>query len=175
MVEIKSVWTEENLKEYARYNTFSKGVFSRFMVIALIALYAVVVVGCLILYFMTELVFALIMPVIFTLFLVGCFLFLVSTMKEFVKNALKTGENEDFDSVLIDTDNIFICKEQQPIGQLDWDKITKIGINEKAGAVYLSTEENAVLILEFKNIVKGTEKELRETVKEKYDKLSKKT
>lgn len=174
MVEIKSNWTEENLKEYARFTTFSKGGFSKFMIFALIVLYIVVVVGCLTIYFMMKLIFALIMLIIFTCFLAACGLFFVLTMKDFVKTALKSSENEDFDSVLINADNIFICKDQQPIGELDWDKITKIHINEKAGAVYLCTEENAVLILEFKNIVTGTEKELRETVKEKYGKLSKK-
>ena len=174
MVEINTKWTEENLKEYTKYVTFSNGRFSKLVFISLVALYFVVVAGCLALYFSMKLTFALIMTIVFTCFMAACVVFFALTIKDFVKTALKSSENEDFNGVLISSDNIFICKDQQPIGELEWDKITKIYTNDKAGAIYLCTEENAVLILEFKNIVNGTEKELRETAKEKYDKLSKK-
>lgn len=174
MVEIKTKWTEENLKEYTKFVTFSAGKLSKVMFISVLALYFIVVAGCLALYFAMKFTVALVMAIGFTCFLAVCVLFFALTIKDFVKTTLKSSENEEFDSVLINTENIFICKDQQPIGELEWDKITKIYFNEKCGAVYLSTSENAVLILEYKNIVSGTEQELRETVKKKYDKLSKK-
>ena len=174
MVEINTKWTEENLKEYTKFVTFSKGKFSKLVLVGLVVLYLVVVAGCLALFLVMKLTFALVMAILFTLFMIACGVFYAITLKDFVKATLKSGENEEFNSVLIGSDHIFICKDQQPIGELEWDKITKIYLNEKAGAVYLCTEENAVLILEFKNITNGTEQELREIVKEKYDKLSKK-
>ncbi len=174
MVEINTKWTEENLKEYTRYVTFLKGKLSKLVLIGLVVLYLVVDAGCLALFLAMKLTFALVMAILFTCFMAACAVFFAITIRDFVKTTLKSSENEDFNGVLINSDHIFICKDQQPIGELEWDKITKIYINEKAGAVYLCTEENAVLILEFKNITNGTEKELREAVKEKYDKLSKK-
>ena len=174
MVEINTRWTEENLKEYTKFVTFSKGKFSSLVLVGLVVLYILVVAGCIALFLVMKLTFALVMVILFTLFMIACGVFYAITLKDFVKATLKSGENEEFNSVLISSDHIFICKYQQPIGELEWDKITKIYLNEKAGAVYLCTEENAVLILEFKNITNGTEQELRETVKEKYDKLSKK-
>lgn len=174
MVEIKTQWTEENLKEYTKYTAFVKGRLSRVMLIALLVLYVIVVSGCIALYCMFKYVFAIVMAIAFTVFLAACLLFFALTVRDFVKTNLKAGENEEFDSVLINEDNIFICKDGQPIGELEWDKIAKIYTNEKAGAVYLCTAENAVLILEYKNIVGGTEKELKETVEKRYDKLSKK-
>ncbi|MDE6724472.1 MAG: hypothetical protein K2J79_02605 [Ruminiclostridium sp.] len=174
MVEINTKWTEKNLKEYTKFVTFSKGKFSKLVLVGLVVLYLVVVTGCLALFFVMELTFALVMAILFTCFMAACGVFYAITLRDFVKSTLKSSENEDFNSVLINSEHIFICKDQQPIGELEWDKITKIYLNEKVGAVYLCTEENAVLILEFKNITQGTEQELRETVKEKYDKLSKK-
>ncbi|HBH95307.1 MAG TPA: hypothetical protein DDX91_06105 [Ruminococcaceae bacterium] len=174
MVEIKTLWTEENLKEYTKYTTFVKGRLNKVMFIALLVLYAAVVGGCIALFCMFKFTFALVMAIAFTVLLAVCILFFALTVKDFVKTALKAGENEEFDSVLINEDNIFICKNGQPIGELEWDKITRIYTNEKAGAVYLCTAENAVLILEYKNIVGGTEKELKDTVEKRYDKLSKK-
>lgn len=174
MVEIKTKWTEENLKEYTKYTTFVKGKLSKIMFIALLALYVIVVAGCIALYCMFKYTFALVMAIAFTCFLAACLIFFALTTRDFVKTTLKASENEEFDSVLINEDNIFICKDGQPIGELEWDKIAKIYNNEKAEAVYLCTAENAVLILEYKNIVSGTEKELKETAEKRYDKLSKK-
>ncbi|MDE7281226.1 MAG: hypothetical protein K2N36_05750 [Ruminiclostridium sp.] len=173
MVEINTRWTEENLKEYTKFIAFSKGKLSRLVLAGLAVLYLVVVAGCMALFLVMKLTFALVMAILFTLFMIACGVFYAITLKDFVKATLKSGENEEFNSVLISSDHILICKDQQPIGELDWDKIAKIFINEKAGAIYLCTEENAVLILEFRNITKGTEQELREAVKEKNEHQSK--
>ncbi len=174
MVEVKTQWTEENLKEYTKYVAFSKGQLNKLIFIIISVIYVIVAAGCIAIYCIFQYTFALVMAIAFTCFMALCVVFFILTIRGFVKSTLNSSENEEFDSVLINDEHIFICKEQQPIGELDWNKITKIYINDKAGAVYLCTEENAVLLLEFKNITGGTEKELREIVKEKYDKLSKK-
>lgn len=174
MVEIKTKWTEENLKDYTRFIIFNKSKLNKYLYIAMLVLYVLILAGCLTVYFAMHFDFALIMLLGFTFFLAVCILIYAFILKDFVKTTLKSNENEAFDSVLINSNNIFICKDQQPIGELDWEQIVKIYINEKCGAVYLCTQENAILILEYKNITGGTQQELIETVKEKNDKLSKK-
>lgn len=174
MVEIKTKWTEENLKDYMRFNIFNKSKLNKYLFIALIVLYVLVVAGCITIYFVLDFSPALIMLLGFTVILAVSFLIYFFILKDFVKTTLKSNKNEVFDSVLLNSSTIIVCKDQQPIGELGWGKIAKIYINDKCGAVYLCTEENAILILEFKNIVGGTEQELIETVKEKNDKLSKK-
>lgn len=174
MVEVKTQWTEENLKEYTKYVAINKNQLNKFIFIIISVIYVIVTAGCIAIYCIFQYTFALIMAIGFTCFIALCVLFFILSIRGFVKTTLNSNENEEFDSVLINGEHIFICKDQQPIGELDWSKITKIYINDKAGAVYLCTEDNAVLLLEYKNIVGGTEKELRETVKEKHDQLSKK-
>lgn len=66
MVEIKTLWTEENLKEYTKYTTFVKGRLNKVMFIVLLVLYAAVVGGCIALFCMFKFTFALVMAIAFT-------------------------------------------------------------------------------------------------------------
>lgn len=174
MVEIKTSWTEENLKEYYKYTFFTQKVLPKILLVILPILYLVIVAYCVIVYinlnFTFTLIFAIVMTVVFAL----SGLIFVYMLKSIVKNTLKANENSEFNRAVISKDAIILFNNEKPYGELDWEKIKKISVNEKYSAVYLSTEENAVLILESKNIINGTWDLLKEIAAEKNDKLPKK-
>lgn len=174
MVEIRTSWTEENLKEYYKYTIFSEKKLPKILLALLPVLYLAILVYCIIVFinmhFTAILVFAIVMTVIFA----ASAAIFVSMLKSIIKNTLKSNENSDFNKAVISRDAIILFKDEKPFGELDWDKIKKVTLNEKFSAVYLSTEENAVLILESKNILNGTWNTLKEIATEKNDKLSKK-
>lgn len=174
MVEIKTEWTADNLKKYAEFVFFRKNKFAKVMLIIFPLVFIALVIGCLAIFFLMKLFFGLIMAAVLVLFSGICFVFLRFAINEFVKNALETNGASDFDSALLSGEAIFICKNGEPVGQLSFERLASIDFDERAGAVYLSTVENAVLILEFKNIIKGSKQELTKAVKDIYDKLPKK-
>lgn len=174
MVEIKTLWTEENLWQYYKYMIFSEKMLPKILLAVLPILYLVIVIYCLIVYinmqFLLTLVLAIVMTVIFALSAI-IFIFMI---KSIIKTTLKANENSNFNKAFISKDSIILFKDEKPLGELDWEKIKKISVNDKFSAVYLSTDENAVLILESKNIINGTWDTLKEIAAEKNDKLSKK-
>lgn len=174
MVEIKTSWTEENLKEYYKYTFFAQKVLPKALLVILPVLYLIIVIYCIIVYINMQFVFTLIFAIVMTVVFALSGLLFVYMLKSIIKNTLKANENSEFNRAVISKDTIILFKDEKPYGELDWEKIKKISVNEKYSAVYLSTEENAVLILESKNIINGTWDSLKEIAKEKNDKLPKK-
>ncbi|MCM1488801.1 MAG: hypothetical protein NC203_10595 [Firmicutes bacterium] len=174
MVEIKTSWTEENLSEYYKYTIFSSKKLPKILLAVLPIMYLAIVAYCLAVFirmkYTLTLVFALVMTLIFAVSVIIFF----SMTKSIIRNALKANEDSDFNRAMVDKDAIILLKDEKPLGELEWDKIKTISLNEKFSAVYLSTDEDALLILESKNIINGSWDSLKEIVREKNDKLSKK-
>lgn len=174
MIEINAKWTNENLTQYVKYITFHKGKLNKIVFMILGILYLLIIAACIVFFFITKLSFTLIAAGVFTLFLILSGLVFYLMIKDFVNKTLKENENPLFDQVLVSENNIFVCKADRLVGELDWENVIRIYFNDKAGAIYLCTSDNAVIILEYNNITAGTSEKLKEIVKAKYDKLPKK-
>lgn len=174
MVDIKMDLTEENLKEYVRYTVFLK---NKFFVIALIsfAVFGVLTVAlCLAAFFLFNYMIALIFAGIIVFIEIGFAAFLIFNINSCSKRVLKANAESELKRVMISEDDIIVFNDSGPIGNISWNKMAEIYFNEKAQAVYLTTERNAALILECSNILSGTADELKEIIGKKRDELSKK-
>ena len=167
MVEVKIEWTEKNLKEYCMYNLFGKTKRILALVIMLIAIYLALVTGCIVLYFTYDFYQGLILAGMLTVFWAAGALFLRSVINSTVKKAVEENKDRPDQSVILGEHSVLICHGGDPVGEVKWDKITEVYFNDRAQTVYLNTGNDAVLMLEQKNIVSGTMEELREIVKEK--------
>lgn len=175
MIEIKTDWSEENLKKYIMY----KFLFSNKFTIAAMAVFgicfAAIAASCITMFAMTESAVFLVMAGAVAVLAAGTVIFFIVKVNKNVKASADMGkESSENESVILTEDKITVCKNQVPYGEMSWDKISSIDLNEKGKTAYLSTEEGAVLILEYKNIVVGAEKELREMLLIKNVKLSEK-
>ena len=174
MVDIKTDWTEKNLKEYVKYTVFSK---NKFFVIALIsfAMFGVLIVAlCLTVFFLFKYIFSLVFAGIIVLLEIGFAAFLTLNINSCSKRVLKANAESELNRVMISEDDIIAFNDDEPIGTISWSKMADIYFNEKVQAAYLTTETNAALILECSNILSGTAEELKEIIGKKRDELSKK-
>lgn len=167
MVELKIEWTEKNLKEYCMFNLFGKTKRILALVIMLIAIFLVLVTGCIVLYFAFDFYQGLILAGMLTVFWAAGALFLRSVVNGTIKKAIEENKNRLDQSVIVGEHSILICHSGTPVGEVKWDQITEVYFNDKAETVYLNTGNDAVLMLEKKNIVSGTMEELKKIAKEK--------
>lgn len=167
MVEVKIDWTEENLKEYCKFNLFGKSKHSIILLIVLAVVYIVLVTGCVVLYVALNFYQSLILAAMLTVFFGAGALFLRSVMNSIVKKAMEENKDSHFERVIVGEHSIMVCQGGKPIGELMWDKVTGIYFNNKAETVYLNASDDAVLILEKKNIINGSMEELSKIAKEK--------
>lgn len=174
MVEIKTLWSEENLKEYYRFTIFSQRKLPKILLAVFPILYLLMVTICLIVFIQMQISTMLVLAILITVGFAISAVIILFMIKSVIKETLKANENSEFNKAVISKDAIILFKDEKPLGALDWEKIGKISVNEKASAIYLSAGENEMLILESKNIINGTWESLKEIVKEKYDKLSEK-
>jgi len=177
MIEIKTEWNEENLKKYIMYKTFFENKYTMLSFIVFFICFLAIIVTCVVMYCLIKMPVFLIMAGIVALFSVGFTLFFVLKINKSVKQSLKEsgGDLESGQETVVITDNLItMFKNGIPYGTMEWDKISSISLYDKGGAAYLSTEEGAVLILEYKNILSGTESELKEMLQIKNVKLSNK-
>ena len=178
MVEIKTEWNKENLKKYIVYKTFFANKYTMLSFIVFFVCFLAIVATCIAMFCMIRMPIFLVMAGIVALFSAAFAVFFTVKINKNVKQSLKestegAGENEQETAILTE-ELITVFKNGLPYGGMEWDKISSISFNDKGGAVYLSTEEGAVLILEYKNIIRGTEAELKEMLQIKNVKLSNK-
>ena len=137
--------------------------------------FAAIAASCAAMFAMTESAVFLILAGAVAVLAAGAVLFFVLKINKNIKASLKDiSPSSDRESVILTENGITVCKNEAPYGELDWEKIISIDLYDKGKAAYLATGEGAVLILEYKNIVRGTEKELREMLLIKNVKLSEK-
>lgn len=171
MIEIKTEWTKENLTGYVLSKFFIKNSSMKLAASAFAVCIVLIIASCIVSFLMLG-DFALLFLAFGVIVLaVGYVLFLAFALNKYVKKALEANEKSEMDGAIITEDNIIACCKGEPFGEMLWEKITEIIFNDKRNTVYLSTDDGAVLILEYSKILKGTEKELREIVTNKYEKL----
>lgn len=173
MVEVKLEWNKDNLKEYIKFSSFNnKPVKIALPVFA--ACYAAMLVVCILMavkFGYWIMLGAALMITFFALIFAAITFF---SFKGYVKNAIKANSDSDINNILICTDALLLLKDDEPIGTIDYRNINEISFNEKAETAYIITNKNAVIILEYKNIVLGTKEELKKILEEKQSELSKK-
>ncbi len=174
MVEIKTLWSGENLKEYYKFMIFSQRKLPKILLVVLPILCLLMVIMCLIVFIQMQISTMLVLAILITVGFAVSAVIILFMIKSVIKETMKANENSEFNKAFVSKDSIILFKDEKPLGALDWEKIEKIFINEKASAIYLSAGENEMLIFESKNIINGTWASLEEIAKEKYDKLSEK-
>ena len=174
MVDIRTEWNEQNLKEYVKYTVFSKNKTAKIALISFAVCCVLILVFCLAVFFALGYAFVLIFVLTIVLIAAVYAVFFAFTVKNCTKNILKANSDAELNRVMISSEDIIVFNDDEPIGTISWDKMADIYFNEKLQAAYLTTKGNAVLILECKNIVSGTAQELKEIVGAKRDKLSEK-
>lgn len=177
MIEVKTEWNKENLKKYIMYKTFFENKYTMLSVIVFLICFIAIIGVCAAMYFIIQMPFFLIMAGAVILLTAGFAVLFFYKINKNIKASLK--ENKDTEenaqeSTVLTEDSITIIKNGFPYGEMRWDKVASISFNDKGGAAYLSTDEGAVLILEYKNIIKGSERELKEMLQIKNVKLSNK-
>lgn len=173
MVEVKIEWNEKSLKEYCKFNIFGKTKRTLIAIMTLVLIYAVILTGCIMLFFAFNFSQGLILAAMLTVFWGAGALFLRSVMNSTVKKAMEENKDNPAQSVILGEHSVLVCQDGDPIGEIRWDKITGVYLNDKAEAVYINTKNDAVLILEKKNIVSGSMEELSKIAKEKQRELTK--
>lgn len=173
MVDIKTEWNEQNVKEYIRYMMFLRNKISKLVMIFLTVCCTFTLVFCLISFFAFGYDFTIIFALAIVLIAVAYFVFFALIIKGAAKNILKVNAGSELNRVMISEDDILGFNGDDPVGVINWNKMDDIYFNEKTQTVYLTTKKNAVLILECKNILSGTSDELKEIVGAKRDELSK--
>lgn len=175
MIEIKTEWTEENLKRYMMYKFFFSNKFTMLSTVVFGLCFAVISVSCAVMFAMTESAVFLVLVGAVVVLAGGAAAFFVLKINKNVKASVNENSAlSERESVILDEDKITVCKNETRFGEIGWEKIVSIELYDKGKTAYLATEEGAVLILEYKNIVTGTEKDLREMLLIKNVKLSEK-
>lgn len=175
MVDIKTEWNEENLKEYVKYTIFLRNKVSKIALISFAVCAVFFVSFCFAVFFVMKYAFALIFALIIVLIAVSYAVFFAINIKSCTKNILKANAESELNRIMISKDDIICFNSDEPVGTISWSKMADIYFNEKAQAAYLTSKGNAVLILECKNIISGTADELKEIIGKKRDELSKET
>lgn len=173
MIKLKTEWTAENLKKYIIFTSLLGNKYSKLSLAVFAVCFLAIFGVCLSMFFNTAMPVFLILACAVALVSAGFALFFFLTVRKNIRKALANASESGFNGVVLTDDTIMLLKDNEPVGTLDWSKITRISFNDKAGAAYLFAEESALLILEYKNIEAGGEKELRETLGAKNDKLPK--
>lgn len=175
MIEIKTEWTEENLKRYIMYKFFFSNKFTMVFAAVFGVCFAAIAASCAAMFAMTKsAVFLILVGAVVVLAVGVAALFVLKINKNVKASVNGNSASSERESVILDEDKITVCKNETPFGEISWEKIVSIELYDKGKTAYLATEEGAVLILEYKNIFTGTEKELREMLLIKNVKLSEK-
>lgn len=174
MIVLKTDWTKENLKKYILFTSFFGNKMTRALLIGFFLCFVMILGTCIAMFFMLDMPLFLILAGVIVLFCAATVLYFSYTIKKNIQSALSGNQGDsETDGLMITEEKILVCKNGEPVGEIGWDKITSINFNDKDGAAYLLSDGGAVLILEYKNITAGTEKELKELLQIKNVKLPK--
>ena len=172
MVDIKTDWNEQNLKEYVKYTIFSRNKTSKLALISLAVCCGFVFAFSLVLYFAFDYAFGLVFAGLAVLLSAGFAAFFTFNISSCTKRILKANGESELNRVMISEDDIIAFNGDEPIGTIPWSRMADIYFNEKSQTAYLTTEGNAALILECSKILSGNAEELKEIIGKKRDELS---
>ena len=173
MVDIKTDWNEQNLKEYVKYIILLKNKTAKIALISFGVCGVLILALCVTAFFAFDYFFALIFAAVILLIAAGYVLFFILNIKSCTKSILKANTETELNRVMISEDDIICFNDDEPVGTVNWSRMADIYFSEKAQTAYLTTKGNAVLILECKNILSGTDDELKEIIGKKRDELPK--
>lgn len=171
MVEIKVEWTEKNVKEFVKYTMFTKGKAQKILTIAYAVCFLLVFIFGVIAYFVLSSPMFLIASGAALLLLAAYFLFMELTASKLAKSLYNANKDSDMNIVQLSAEDIIVCRDHTPVGRIPWATIAQI--DQHKNAVYLTSSENALLLLEKERITGGTAEELEEIIKVKNAELSK--
>ena len=173
MVDIKTDWNEQNLREYVKYTLFLRNKATKTALISFAVCGVLIIAFCLAAFFALNYGFALVFALIIVLLAVTYVIFFAVNIKSCTKNILKANAESELNRIMISNEDIICFNGDEPVGTISWSKMADVYFNEKAQAAYLTSKGNAVLILECKNILSGTADELKDIIGKKHDELSK--
>lgn len=173
MVDIKTDWNEQNLKEYVKYTILLRNKIAKIALIFFAVCGVFILAFCVTAFFVFEYSFALVFAAVILLIAAGYIVFFVFNIRSCAKSILKANTETELNRVMISEDDIICFNDDEPVGTVSWSRMVDIYFNEKAQTAYLTTKGNAVLILECKNILAGTAEELKEIIGKKRDELPK--
>ena len=173
MIKIKLDWNKENVGEFVRYSTAPKSKSHVFLTVAFYVVIAIIIALCIVMYAMTgewlAIVGAGVSVIVAIVYNVGFRMVKKNLTNNILDLNLKTG----FESVEVDYEKIVIHDSLGPLGKISWSNVTKIEKNNECGAVYITTCDNAMILIEYKNITEGTREELDGIFEGMNEKLSK--
>jgi hypothetical protein len=169
MVLINLSYTKENLWAFIKYNTLSSTPFRRAVKYLYFAVLAVMLIfGIAMAIVMGNILYAVLMFCMAAVFF-GVGAFMVRTLKSAANNMQKELAEQSGLQAALNADIILIRNGTQAIGYVTWDSIANISITPDFA--YLTTKEDALLLLEYRQIVSGGggKDELTALLKEKSE------
>ena len=160
MVKINLDWNKENLGEFVRFSTALKTKSQVFLMVAFYAVIVLIIILCAIMFALTGEIFAVISACVSVVVALVYNIGFRVVRKNLVNNLLEMNLKAGFVYAEIDTEEIILSDSEGPVGKISWSTVAKIEKNTDAGAVYITTEENAMLLFEYKNIIEGTKEAL---------------
>ncbi len=171
MIQAEIKWTRENLWEFVKYTALKRSKMITAFFIAFLLCFISISAVCFTMYFTIGSIYALAAAVLLLIMGVGYLVLLRFILKRSAAKLLESG-GEDTIACFSKDCILVLDKEGTPTGKLSWDNVDKIYFNDKAGAAYIMTKENAMLLTEYSNIKSGSESELKKLLREKDGELS---
>jgi hypothetical protein len=153
MVLVNLSYTKENLWGFIKYNTLSSTPFRRTVKYMYFAVLAVMLIfGVTMAIVMGNILYAVLMFCMGAVFF-GVGAFMIRTLKSAANNMQKELAEQSGMQAALNSEIILIRSGSQAIGYVTWDSIATISITPDFA--YLTTKEDALLLLEYKQIVNG--------------------
>lgn len=174
MTEIIVKWTKENIWEFVKFNSFRRNKTIKVTFIALTCCFGLILGICLASFFALGNFAMLIAAIVLTVLVAGYVLVFYRMLKGYAKKIYAANSNEEDTTVRFSDELILVLKNNVPIGKLSWQNLSAIYFNDEKNAVYIMTKENALLLIEYCNIIEGSKEELKSLLEAKDAELSKK-
>lgn len=146
-------WTKENVWEFVKHHTLHKSKLQKILFAAYIICALLLLVFGITAFVITAEIMVLLFSLGALLVMCAYVVFFYFMMKSMAKKLLEANsENENLE-ICFNDEVIFVRKNNEPMGIIPWDNITDINIG--ASAAYITSKENALILIEFKCITTG--------------------
>lgn len=167
MIRADMVWTKENVWRFMGHYSFQRTGRQRALLVVYFACMAVILAVGAIAWAVTGIFTMFIMVIIgVAMLLVYGAIFLV-IMQNMANKVLKANAENGEIEVVLTAQYILLCRDGAPVGEVDWGKITEL--HAAKGFAYLLSEENAMILIDYRYIKEGTTGELEALFGEKNE------
>jgi hypothetical protein len=158
-------YTQENLWAFVKHNVLSSTPFRRALKYVYFAVLAIMLIfGVVMAIFMGNILYAVLMTCMaLVFFFVG--VFMMRTLKSAANSMYKELAEQNGMQAALNADIIYIRNGEQSAGYMTWDSVETITLAHDFA--YLTTKSNALLLLEYKQIVSGDKAALEQLLTEK--------